>query len=97
MGLRTIKWKTRASRKNLDLLRWYKANMGEKAALNYFNGIMDAVETLAQMPTIGSEDSRFSKGKTIYFSFLAHPKYRIVYRFTQRTLYVVAIRATLMK
>ena len=65
MGFRTIKWKTRASRKNLDLLRWYRANMGEKAAMNYFNGIMDAVETLAEMPTIGRIDTRFSKGKTI--------------------------------
>lgn len=97
MGFRTIKWKTRASRKNLDLLRWYRANMGEKAAMNYFNGIMDAVETLAQMPAIGRVDTKFSKGKTIYYSFVVHPKYRIVYRYTQRTLYIVAIRATMMK
>lgn len=67
------------------------------AAMNYFNGIMDTVETLAQMPTIGRVETRFSKGKTSYYSFLAHPKYRIVYRYTQRTLYIVAIRATMMK
>ena len=42
--------------------------MGEKAAMNYFNGIMDAVETLAQMPAIGRVDTKFSKGKTIYYS-----------------------------
>ena len=65
--------------------------------MNYFNGIMDAVETLAHMPTIGREDTRFSKGKKIYYSFVFHPKYHIVYRFTQRTLYIVAIRATMMK
>ncbi|MBR6590454.1 MAG: type II toxin-antitoxin system RelE/ParE family toxin [Bacteroidaceae bacterium] len=58
---------------------------------------MDAVETLAQMPTIGRIDTRFSKGKTIYYSFVVHPKYRIVYCYTQRTLYIVAIRATMMK
>ena len=58
---------------------------------------MDAVETLAEMPTIGRIDTRFSKGKTIYYSFVVYPKYRIVYRYTQRTLYIVAIRATMMK
>ena len=36
--------------------------------MNYFNGIMDAVETLAQMPAIGRIDTKFSKGKTIYYS-----------------------------
>ncbi len=97
MGLRTIKWKTRASRKNLEILLWYRTHMGEMATMNYFNGIVDTVETLAQMPTIGRVDTQFSKGKTIYYSFLAHPKYRIVYRYTQRTLYIVAIRATMMK
>lgn len=71
--------------------------MGNTAAMNYFNGVMDAVDTLAQMPTIGRVDTRFSKGNIVYYSFLVHPKYRIVYRFTQRTLYIVAIRATMMK
>lgn len=35
--------------------------------------------------------------KTKYYSFLSHPKYRIVYRFTKTNLYIVAIRATMMK
>lgn len=97
MGVRTIKWKERASRRNLEILLWYRTNMGNTAAMNYFNGVMDAVDTLAQMPTIGRVDTRFSKGNIVYYSFLVHPKYRIVYRFTQRTLYIVAIRATMMK
>ena len=29
-------------------------------------------------------------------SLKAHPKYRIVYRYTHSTLYIVAIRATMM-
>lgn len=30
-------------------------------------------------------------------SMLIHPKYRLIYRFTSTTLYVVAFRATMMK
>ena len=36
MGLRSIKWKTGASRKNLELLLWYRSHMGERAAMNYW-------------------------------------------------------------
>lgn len=97
MGLRTIKWKTRASRKNLEILLWYRTYMGNDAAMNYFNDVIETVETLAKMPTIGREEKGFSKGKNIYYSFLVHPKYRIVYRYTQRTLYIVTIKATMMK
>lgn len=32
-----------------------------------------------------------------HYSFLSHPKYRIIYRFTKTNLYIVAIRATMMK
>lgn len=48
----------------------------------------------AQMGTL---DERRSTDQTKYYSFLSHPKYRIIYRFTKTTLYVVAIHATMMK
>ena len=47
------------------------------------------------MPSIGRKDDSY-KGKQQYYSFLSHPKYRIVYRYTDTTLYIVAIRATMM-
>ena len=97
MGNRRIIWLNTALRDNVRIACWYRDRLGNKAFEHYNKGVFDAVRTLAQMPTIGREDKRFSKGKTIYYSFLVHPKYRIVYRFTQRTLYVVAIRATMMK
>jgi plasmid stabilization system protein ParE len=71
--------------------------MGNDAAMNYFKDVIETVETLAKMPTIGREEKSFSKGKNNYYSFLVHPKYRIVYRYTQRTLYIVTIKATMMK
>lgn len=48
-------------------------------------------------PSIGILDEQYSTEKMKYYSFLLHPKYRIVYRFTKKTLYIVAIRATMMK
>ncbi len=49
------------------------------------------------MPTVGRLDERRSTPKTKYYSFLSHPKYRIIYRFTKTRLYIVAIHATMMK
>ena len=45
---------------------------------------------------MGTVDASYSKGKRVYYSFLIHPKYRIIYRFTKTTLYIVALRATMM-
>ena len=49
------------------------------------------------MPTMGTLDERRSTSKIKYYTFLSHPKYRIIYRYTNTTLYVVAIHATMMK
>lgn len=55
------------------------------------------MSTLALSPCIGTIDVVFSTGKIKNYNFLLHPKYRIIYRFTKKTLYVVAIRATMKK
>ena len=44
----------------------------------------------------GKIDEKMSTSKNTYYSFLSHPKYRIVYRYTDTDLYIVAIRATQM-
>ena len=97
MGNRRIIWSKIALRDNVRIACWYRDRLGNMAFEHYNKGILGTVRTLVQMPTIGRVDIRFSKDKTIYYSFLAHPKYRIVYRYTQRTLYIVAIRSTMMK
>lgn len=51
---------------------------------------------IAQMPTVGRIDEKMSTSKSTYYSFLSHPKYRIVYRYTDTELYIVAIRAIQM-
>ena len=79
-----------------EVAEWYNINMGKKSAQNFVDGIWKTINLLSTMPTIGIVDKNLSKGKRKYYSFLSHPKYRVVYRFTKRILYIVAIRATMM-
>ena len=75
---------------------WYRLNMGRSAAQHFVDSVVETIDLLSKMPTIGVLDRNLSTPRRKYYSFLSHPKYRIVYRFTKRTLYIVAIRATLM-
>jgi plasmid stabilization system protein ParE len=97
MGALQIKWEKRAQTRFDDIAAWYTCNLGQKAALNFVSGIYDTLETLSYSPRIGTVDQRRSTVKTTYYTFLSHPKYRIIYRFTKTTLYVVTIHATLME
>jgi plasmid stabilization system protein ParE len=97
MGALQIKWGKRAQIRFDDIAAWYTRNLGQKAALNFASGIYDTLETLSHSPKIGIIDQRHSTVKIKYYTFLSHPKYRIIYRFTKTTLYVVTIHATLMK
>ena len=76
---------------------WYDYTMGRKAELHFVTGIYETINRLAKFPDIGTLDERRSTEKVKYYSFLSHPKYRVLYRFTQRTLYIIAVRATVMK
>lgn len=95
MGIRKIIWSKRAIRQFNSAFRWYRDERGNQFSMKFFNGIIDTIETLSNMPSIGRLDDSYG-GKESYYSFLAHPKYRIVYRYTNTTLYIVAIRATMM-
>lgn len=92
-----IKWQKQAALRHSRIAAWYEAQMGVKAALLYFDGITDTINTLAHSPNIGILDDRRSTDKIKYYSFLSHPKYRIIYRFTKTSLYIVTIHATMMK
>ena len=76
---------------------WYNNNLDRKAATNFANGIKATISTISRFPQIGILDERRSTVKYKYYSILSHPKYRVYYRFTKTTLYVVAIRATAMQ
>ncbi len=97
MGIRKIVWNNRAVDRYLQIIRWYQEERGKQFAVKFYRGILDTADLLAQMPTIGTLDERRSTSKTKYYTFLSHPKYRIIYRYTHTTLYIVTIHAAKMK
>ena len=92
-----IVWNKKAYERFLQVSAWYVENMGQQAAEKFERDTLATVELLSRQPGIGMLDERRSSGDKKYYSFLSHPLYRIVYRFTEDILYVVAIRATRMK
>lgn len=70
--------------------------MGHSAAVKFAKDVHDTIDSIAKMPDIGISDG-YHRGKSQYLSVLVHPKYRLIYRCTKSTLYVVALRANQMK
>ncbi len=97
MGIRRIVWKERAKQSHIKIARWYRDYLATSAAQQYLQGMEQTINVLAKMPSIGTINHQLSTEKTTYYEFVAHPRYKITYRFTSRTLYIVGIRSTLMK
>ena len=92
-----IVWKRQALQRVDEIAQWYAGNVGGTAAHNFLQGISDTVQTLSCSPQIGRLDERRSTEKVNFHSFVAHPKYKIVYYFNTRSIYIVTIHRTLMK
>ena len=92
-----IVWKRQALQRVDEIARWYAGYMGGTAARNFLQGINETVQTLSQSPHIGRLDERRSTEKVKFHSFVAHPKYKIIYYFNTRSIYIVTIHRTLMK
>ena len=92
-----IVWKRQALQRVDEIAQWYADNMGGTAARNFLQGISETVQTLSGSPDIGKLDERRSTAKVQLHSFVAHPKYKIVYYFNSRSIYIVTIHRTLMK
>ena len=92
-----IKWKRQALRRVDEIAVWYADNMGMTAARNFLQGISETIQTLSHTPTIGKIDERRSTSRIQFYSFVAHPKYKIVYYFNTRSIYIVTIHRTQMK
>lgn len=95
MGIRKVKWGKRAFSQFYQIVYWYEKECGRRFSDKFYNGILDTLDIIAQMPTIGTIDERHSKGERTYRSFLAHPKYRIIYRYDDKQIYVIAIHCNL--
>lgn len=96
MGVRKIRWSRKVTTSFLSILKWYQVERGQSFAAKFYVGILNTIDLMAQMPTVGRIDEKISTSKSTYYSFLFHPKYRIVYRYTDTELYIVAIRAIQM-
>lgn len=97
MGIRKINWSRKATTNFHSILQWYQTERGPSYASKFFIGILSTIELIAKMPTIGIVEEKISNSKITYYSFLSHPKYRIIYRYTNTDLFIVAIRSTQMK
>lgn len=71
--------------------------LGQKAMLKYLDDLESTIHRLTRFPQMGIIDERRSTNKRKYYSFLLHPHYRIICRFTKKALYLVAFQATRMK
>lgn len=81
-------------RQHDEISEWYASQMGQKAMLKYLEDLESTIGMLVRFPQIGKLNERRTKGKREYYSFLLHPHYRIIYRFTKRTLYLISFQAT---
>lgn len=92
-----VKWNKKALEQFKSIAFWYSENMGLQAAIHFAEDTRKSVDILSRMPQIGKAELKYATKQTCYYSMLIHPKYRLIYRFTSTTLYVVAFRATMMK
>lgn len=97
MGILNVVIRKRALDTIRKVAEWYENEMSDTAAKHFVADVHDIISTLSHSPFIGILDNAYSTKKNKYYSFLFHPKYRIIYRFTKKTLYIVALRATMMK
>ena len=79
-----IVWKKQALQRVDEIADWYEGYMGGTAARHFLQGISETVRTLSGSPYIGRLDERRSTTKVRLYSFVAHPKYKIVYYFNTR-------------
>lgn len=93
----TIKWTKIALKQNINIAEWYRINLGQKAASHYMHDVERTILLLAKFPRMGQPEVYKISSKRDYYSFLIHPKYRVIYYFTETTLCIQAFRCTLKR
>lgn len=92
-----VKWNRSAYLQMIHISAWYRENVALKAASSFVSSIYKAIEKISVYPTIGMLDRKRSNAKYTYHSILLHPKYRLIYRVSKRTVRIVAIQCNQMK
>lgn len=97
MGSRVIKWSKRSVTNRDSIATWYMQNIGNTAVSKFLHDLNDTALRIADMPTIGMIDEICSTALRTYYSIQVHPLYRLIYRYTSKTIYIVGIRCNLKK
>jgi len=58
MGIRKIRWSKKSSASFLSILKWYQEERGQSFATKFYVGILNTIDLLAQMPTIGKLEEK---------------------------------------
>lgn len=90
MALKIV-WTKRALARTTEVANWYVTKMGTNAAHKFVTDLEKTISCLSNSPTIGRKEN-ISKEYN-YYSFLIHPKYRVIYRFDSENLFIIALRA----
>lgn len=96
MAVRTVKVSARFARRVQEVAEWYATEVDTLAARHFLDDLDASMNAVCAFPAIGTPDEKFSTPRCNYLSFAIHQRYRIVYRYTSRTVYFTALRATLM-
>lgn len=96
MAQRTIKVSKRFAKRVQEIAVWYAAEVDSLAARHFLDDLQASMDAVATFPAIGVPESVASAKGRQYRSFSIHPRFRIVYRYTTRTIYFAALRSTLM-
>lgn len=96
MGLRKIMWSRRAVTCYRYLLWWLGSEREKQIETDFYREMMNTVEMLSERPEMGTLEALYSTPKRRYYGYVVG-KYKVVYRFTQSMLYVMAIRSTIKR
>lgn len=91
-----VVWSTRAIGQRFIISEWYKNKLGEIASTHFNNDLNNTIDAISAMPTIGTYSDKFSSNKYQYYTIPIHKKYILIYRYTSKIVYILAIRSTLM-
>ncbi len=97
MGTLSVVVHRRAQLSIDEIANWYFHNVGYKATEHFLEDVQRTIRTLATFPQAGTVEHTIVPRKTQLYGFPVHPKYRIIYRFTNTTLYIITLRATMKK
>ena len=70
-----------------EIYKYYDREVSEETALRIVNRILDAIEELERLPSIGAIELRLQKLDLVY-KYMVVDNYKIIYRVEQDIIYI---------